>query len=221
VTHAPATSRIRRRGVGAGARAAARAALGWALAAAPPAACAPADPAPAAVPAAGAAAADAAAAAVPAADAAAAQGAALRRLFFERERSGRLVVWDDAAEPGPVFEALGRGPGAPAAAAALERAVGAPVSAVTAADLRRLFRDHADGWAALYRAYPRAPGLVEVARARARAGPVRPRWWSGAPAASTAGTRGRSRCGARAPGGGRRASRRCPCRACEPARGGA
>jgi hypothetical protein len=100
------------------------------------------------------------------ADDAAAQGAALRRLFFEREQAGRLVVWADPADPGPVFEALGRGRGAPAATAALARSVGAPVTAVTAADLRRIFRDHADGWAAFYRAYPRAPGLVEVDRPR-------------------------------------------------------
>lgn len=105
-------------------------------------------------------------------DDAAAQGAALRRLFFERERAGRLVVWDDPREPGPVFDALGAGRGRPAGAAALARSVGAPVTVVGGAELRRLFRDHADGWEAFYRAYPGTAGLVEVAAVR-RDGPGR------------------------------------------------
>jgi hypothetical protein len=97
-------------------------------------------------------------------DEAAAQGAALRRLFFEREHAGRLVVWDDPVDAGPAFEALGSGRGAPAATAALARAVGAPVTTVRSVDLQRLFRDHPDGWAAFYSAYPRSAGLVEIGR---------------------------------------------------------
>ncbi len=92
----------------------------------------------------------------------AAQGAAIRHLFFERERAARVVLWADPAEPGPAFEALGRAPAPPADSAALARGVAAPVTLVRGADLRRLFRDHPDGWAAFYRRYPGAPGLVEV-----------------------------------------------------------
>ena len=105
-------------------------------------------------------------------DAAAARGLALRRLFFERERAARLVLWDDPA-PGPAFEALGRRP-APLGAGGARRVaavVGAPVVTVTADTLARLFRAHADGWAAFYRRYAGAPGLVEVGPAeRAGAG---------------------------------------------------
>jgi hypothetical protein len=95
-------------------------------------------------------------------DQGAAQGAAIRHLFFERERAARVVLWADPAEPGPAFEALGRAPSPPADSAALARGVAAPVTLVRGADLRRLFRDHPDGWAAFYRRYPGAPGLVEV-----------------------------------------------------------
>jgi hypothetical protein len=92
----------------------------------------------------------------------AAQGAAIRHLFFERERAARVVLWADPGEPGPAFEALGRAPAPPADSAALAAGVAAPVTLVRGADLRRLFRDHPDGWAAFYRSYPGAPGLVEV-----------------------------------------------------------
>jgi hypothetical protein len=92
----------------------------------------------------------------------AAQGAAVRHLFFERERAARVVLWADPAEPGPAFEALGRAPAPPADSAALAAGVAAPVTLVRGADLRRLFRDHPDGWAAFYRRYPGTPGLVEV-----------------------------------------------------------
>jgi hypothetical protein len=95
---------------------------------------------------------------------------ALRHLFFVRERAGRLAVWDDRREAGPVFEALGRAPGPPVDAAAVGRVVGAPVTLLGTGDLERLFRDHPDGWAAFYRAYPRAPGLVEVGPVEREAG---------------------------------------------------
>jgi hypothetical protein len=101
------------------------------------------------------------------------QGAALRHLFRERERAGRLVVWADAAEVGPVFAALG----VPAdrvdrlavgarAADGLTAAVGVPVTLASATDMARLFREHADGWRAFYRQYAGTPGLVELGRVR-------------------------------------------------------
>ncbi len=100
-----------------------------------------------------------------------AQGAALGYLFRERERGRRLVVWADA-EPGPVFAAAGvrRAALDARAAAAVARAAGLPVARVTAADMTRLFREHADGWAAFYARHPGTPGLVEVGRVERGAG---------------------------------------------------
>jgi hypothetical protein len=91
-------------------------------------------------------------------------GGRLRALFFERERSTRLVVWYDR-RPDPCSRRSAAPPG-PGPAPALARAVGAPVTAVGAADMGRLFRDHPDGWEAFYRTYRIAPGLVEVALTR-------------------------------------------------------
>jgi hypothetical protein len=101
------------------------------------------------------------------------RGAALRHLFRERERAGRLVVWADAAETGPVFAALGMPAGGAdlppvdaRAADGLAAAVGVPVTLASATDMTRLFREHADGWKAFYGANPSTPGLVELGRVR-------------------------------------------------------
>ena len=107
------------------------------------------------------------------ADDARVQGAALRHLFRERERAGRLVVWADAAEAGPVFAALGMPAGGAdlppvdaRAADGLAAAVGVPVTLASATDMTRLFREHADGWRAFYGRYAGTPGLVELGRVR-------------------------------------------------------
>jgi hypothetical protein len=101
------------------------------------------------------------------------QGAALRHLFRERERAGRLVVWADAAEAGPVFAALGvpadgadMPPVDARTADGLAAAVGVPVTLASAIDMTRLFRENPDGWKAFYWANPGTPGLVELGRVR-------------------------------------------------------
>ncbi|HEY0780341.1 MAG TPA: hypothetical protein VGD56_20460 [Gemmatirosa sp.] len=90
------------------------------------------------------------------------QATAVRELFIVREHARRLVVWADAAERGPTFDVLGRDD-ADVDTRALGAAIPVAVDRVTAPDLARLFRRHPDGWAAFYRTYPGAPGVVELA----------------------------------------------------------
>lgn len=85
------------------------------------------------------------------------QQAALTELFRVRERSSALLLWHDSLHTGPILDSLGLG-------AADDVAPPADVTAsrVSLAEVEAIFRQHPDGWAALYATYPGIPGLVEV-----------------------------------------------------------
>ncbi len=100
------------------------------------------------------------------ADMSAIQRVALHELFSEREHARVLVVWSDSSDAGPVLASLDETPASTVAASSA-----LPQVRVSRDDVHALFRDHPDGWAALFERHPGAAGLVEVGRVQPGADP--------------------------------------------------